>query len=53
MIYVFHPPHAHELTSEQKNGALLAINLLKDKRDGTLKSQSVADGRPQRALYDE
>jgi hypothetical protein len=41
------------LTSEQKRGALRAINLLKEKRDGTLKGRTVADGRSQRSLYDK
>ena len=40
------------LTSEQRRGALRAINLLKEKLDGTLKGRTVADGRPQRSLYD-
>jgi hypothetical protein len=32
-------------------GALRAINLIKEKRDGRLKGRTVADGRPQRSLY--
>ena len=41
------------LTHEQRKGAIRAINLLKEKRDGTLKGRTVADGRPQRSLYDK
>ena len=41
------------LNSTKKKGALRAINLLKEKRDGTLKGRTVADGRPQRSLYDK
>ena len=41
------------LTQEQKNAALRALNLIKEKRDGTLKGRTVADGRPQRTLYDK
>jgi hypothetical protein len=39
------------LTSEQQRGALRAINLIKEKRDGNLKGRTVADGRPLRLLY--
>jgi len=41
------------LTKEQRRGALRAINLIKEKRDGRLKGRTVADGRPQRSLYDK
>ena len=41
------------LTPQQKRGALRAINLIKEKRDGQLKGRTVADGRPQRSLYDK
>ena len=41
------------LTKEQKKGALRAINLIKEKRDGRLKGRTVADGRTQRTLYDK
>jgi len=36
------------LTAEQRKDALRAIALIKEKRNGTLKSRVVADGRPQR-----
>jgi hypothetical protein len=38
---------------EQKLGALRAINLIKEKRDGRLKGWTVADARPQRPLYEK
>ena len=41
------------LTPQQKKEALRAINLIKEKRDGRLKGRTVADGRPQRNLYDK
>jgi hypothetical protein len=41
------------LTHEQRKGALRAINLIKEKRDGDLKGRTVADGRPQRSLYNK
>ena len=41
------------MTTKQKRGALRAINLIKKKRDGQLKGRTVADGRPQRSLYDK
>ena len=41
------------LTQEQKRGALRALNLIKEKRDGKLKGRTVADGRPQRAIYNK
>ena len=41
------------LTIEQRRGALRAINLIKEKRDGKLKGRTVADGSVQRSLYDK
>ena len=41
------------LTKEHKRAALRALNLIKEKRDGRLKGRTVADGRPQRLLYDK
>jgi hypothetical protein len=41
------------LTRKQRKGALRAINLIKEKRDGNLKGRTVADGRPQQSLYDK
>ena len=52
-LSVFAPMFAHELTPEQRKAALRAINLIKEKRDGTIKGRTVADGRPQRSLYDK
>ena len=42
---------ASTLTAQQKQAALRAINLIKEKRSGKLKGRVVADGRPQRSLY--
>ena len=52
-LHVFFPMFANELTPEQRKSALRAINLIKEKRDGRLKGRTVADGRPQRSLYDK
>ena len=52
-LSVFAPMYAHELTPEQRRAALRAINLIKEKRDGTIKGRTVADGRPQRSLYEK
>ena len=41
------------LTIKQRAAALRAINLIKEKRDGQLKGRTVADGRPQRLLYEK
>lgn len=46
-LSVFTPLLPDTLTFEQRKGALRAINLIKEKRDGTLKGRTVADGRPQ------
>jgi hypothetical protein len=42
-----------KLTMQQKLAALRAINLLKEKRNGTFKGRTCADGRTQRNLYDK
>jgi hypothetical protein len=39
------------LTYEQRKGALRAINLIKEKRNGDLKGRTVADGSKQRGMY--
>jgi hypothetical protein len=41
------------LTQTQKRAALRAINLIKEKRCGKIKARSVADGRPQRNMYNK
>ena len=41
------------LTKAQRRGALRAINLIKEKRDGALKGRTVPDGRAQRSLYEK
>ena len=43
----------HSLTNEQRQSALRAINLIKEKRSGILKGCRVSDGRAQRLLYDK
>ena len=50
---VYEPVHARTLTKEQRKGALRALPLVSEKRCGTLKGRTVADGRPQRNLYDK
>jgi hypothetical protein len=52
-LKVYEPVDATSLTKEQKLGALRAINLIKEKRDGRLKGRTVADGRSQRPLYEK
>jgi hypothetical protein len=42
---------ANDITKEQKRGALRAISVIKEKRCGKRKGRTVADGRPQKALY--
>jgi hypothetical protein len=41
------------LTGKQKRNALWAINLIKENWDSKLKVHTVADGRPQKSLYDK
>mmetsp|Transcript_26617 Transcript_26617/g.41320 ORF Transcript_26617/g.41320 Transcript_26617/m.41320 type:complete len:590 (+) Transcript_26617:1688-3457(+) len=44
----FEPQHAQKLTREQRSEALRIINLIKEKRDDSLKGRTCVDGRPQR-----
>jgi hypothetical protein len=55
MIYkrVYSALEASSLTKKQKQQALRAINVIKEKRCGRLKGRHCADGRPQRGLYDK
>jgi hypothetical protein len=48
---VFAAVDAKTQSAKQKKAALRAINLIKEKRDGSIKGRSCADGRPQRVLY--
>jgi hypothetical protein len=48
---VFEGQHVASLTKHQKRAALRAISVIKEKRCGKIKGRTVADGRPQRALY--
>jgi hypothetical protein len=52
-LEVYEPVHARSLTTAQRKDALRALSLIKEKRCGTLKGRTVADRRPQRALYDK
>jgi Reverse transcriptase (RNA-dependent DNA polymerase) len=52
-LNVYEPVNARLLTPEQRKGALRAINLIKEKRNGILKGRTVADGRIQRPLYEK
>ncbi len=49
----YEPVHARTLTKEQRKGAIRALPLIAEKRCGTLKGRTVADGRPQRNLHDK
>jgi hypothetical protein len=48
---VFDGKHVGELTKTQKKAALRAISVIKEKRCGKIKGGTVADRRPQEALY--
>jgi hypothetical protein len=50
---VFEPKLTSTLTSEQKKGALRAVNLIKEKHSGDIKGQTCADGSVQRTLYEK
>ncbi len=50
---VYEPLDPTKLTRRQKKEALRALNFLKEKRNGTLKGRTCADGRSQRTLYDK
>jgi hypothetical protein len=49
---VFEPKQAATLTSEQKNGSLRAVNLIKEKRSGDIKGRTCVDRSVQRSLYE-
>jgi hypothetical protein len=44
----FKPQEAEELSTDQKKGALESLMFLKEKRDGTIKGITCADGQKQR-----
>jgi len=48
---VFEPLDASMLTASQKQEALRAVNLIKEKRSGKLKGRTCADSRSQRSKY--
>jgi hypothetical protein len=47
---VFEPLDASTLTASQKQEALRAVNLIKEKRSGKLKGRTCADGWSQRSI---
>lgn len=50
-LAVFDRQDAAKLTKEQKQSALQAMSMIKEKRCGKIKRQTVADGRSQQSLY--
>ena len=52
-LNVYEPLDPSKLTCVQKREALRAINLVKEKRCGGLKGRTVADGRPERNMYEK
>jgi hypothetical protein len=48
MRYTFKPQDAEELSTNQNKGARESLMFLKEKRDGTIKGSTCADGRKQR-----
>jgi hypothetical protein len=48
---VFLGQHRSELTTMQRQGALRAISIIKEKWCGKIEGCTVAEGRPQRQLY--
>jgi hypothetical protein len=52
-LSVYEVVDPNSLTKRQKDEALRAINLIKEKRDGQLKGRTFADGRPQQSIYDK
>jgi hypothetical protein len=49
MTYTFTPQNADKLSDQQKRDALKSLAFLKENRDGSIKGQTCADGRKQRA----
>ena len=52
-LEVYEPLDPSRLNRAQRKSALRAINLIKEKRCGRLKGRTVADGRPQKGMYDK
>ena len=52
-LSVYEPIDPATSSKKQRQAALRALNLIKEKRDVRLKGRTVADGRPQRLLYDK
>jgi hypothetical protein len=46
-LEVLEPLNAFDMTDEQKREALRAINVIKEKRDGSIKGRTCADGSTQ------
>ena len=51
LLDMYEPMDPKTLTSADKKAAMRAINLIKEKRCGTLKGRTASDGRPQRWIY--
>ena len=49
---IFTPVQASTITPEERKQSLRTVNLIKEKRDGTIKGRTCPDGRKQRHLYD-
>ena len=50
---VFLPVYHNKLSKQQLKDALRAISVIKEKRDGTLKGRTCADGRKQKGWYEK
>jgi Reverse transcriptase (RNA-dependent DNA polymerase) len=50
-LEVLEPLNAFEMTDEQKTDALRAISVIKEKRDGTIKGRTCADGSTQHGKF--
>jgi len=52
-LNAYEPLDVKTLTNEQQRGAVRAINLIKEKRNGKLKGRTVLDGSVQRLMYNK
>jgi hypothetical protein len=52
-LKVYHSVSASSLTHQQQRDTLRAVNLIEEKRDGSLKGRTCADSRRQRTRYDK
>jgi hypothetical protein len=51
-LEVYRVIDVNTLSTDKRKGALRCIDLIKEKRGGILKGRTVADGRPQKYMYD-